>query len=394
MQFAATIALARSLAALVLAGALATGAAARTSGDPGITPQTIVLGATAPLSGPESAAVRGAAAYFRYVNTRGGVNGRSIAYKVVDDASDPALTLQATQRLVEQDEVFAIVNSAGTEQNLATRDYLNAAKVPQLFLDSGATTFGSDYRSYPWTIGFRPSDHAEGLIYGSYVSRTRPGAKIAVLYQNDVSGLELLAGLRQGLARSKARVVAVQPVDATVPNVQAAQVASLKASGASVLALFVAQPQAAQGYALASRLAWRPLIVTGAGSTVEGAVSITFLKDPADAKWRSDTAMKLYRTLMAKYAKGANPKDVNHVYGMAVAYETVKLLKATGKTPTRAAVVAQMRKLNDASNPFLLPGIAVKTSATERFPIEQALLQRWSKGRWTGFGGLWGDGAG
>jgi branched-chain amino acid transport system substrate-binding protein len=152
----------------------------------------------------------------------------------------------------------------------------------------------------------------------------------------------------------------------------------------------VAQPQAAQSYALAGRLGWRPLIVTGADATVEGAVSIAFLKDPADARWRSDAAMKLYRTLMAKYAKGANPNDVNHVYGMAVAYETVKLLKASGKTPTRAAVVAQLRKLNDASNPFVLPGIAVKTSATEWFPLEQALLQRWSKGRWTSFGGLWG----
>jgi branched-chain amino acid transport system substrate-binding protein len=390
VHFAATIALARSLSLLVLAGALATGAAARTSADPGITPQTIVLGATAPLSGAESAAVRGAAAYFRYVNTRGGVNGRSIAYKVADDASDPALALQATERLVERDEVFAIVNSAGTEQNLATRDYLNTAKVPQLFVDSGATTFGSDYRSYPWTIGFRPSNRAGGWIYGSYISRARPGAKIAVLYESDVSGTELLAGLRQGLGRSKGRVVAAQPVDPTVPDVQAAQVASLKASGASVLALFVAQPQAAQVYALAGRLGWRPLMVTGADATVEGAVSIAFLKDPADAKWRSDAAMKLYRALMAKYARGANPKDVNHVYGMAVAYETVKLLKATGKTPTRAAVLAQTRKLNDASNPFLLPGIAVKTSATERFPLEQALLQRWSKGRWTSFGGLWG----
>ncbi len=116
-----------------------------------------MLGATAPLSGPESAAARGAGAYFRYVNARGGVNGRSIVYKVVDDASDPAQALQATQQLVEQDEVFAIVNAAGTEQNLAVRDYLNAAKVPQLFVDSGATTFGADYRRYPWTIGFRPS---------------------------------------------------------------------------------------------------------------------------------------------------------------------------------------------------------------------------------------------
>jgi hypothetical protein len=175
----------------------------------------------------------------------------------------------------------------------------------------------------------------------------------------------------------------------TAPNLQPAQVASLKASGASVLALFVARPQATQGYALAGRLGWRPLIVGRADSTVEGAVSTTFLKAPTDARWRNDAAMKLYRAIMSRYAKGANVKDVNHVYGMAVAYETVKLLKATGKTPTRAAVVAQLRKLSDASNPFLLPGIAVETGATERFLIEQAQLQRRSKGSWQSFGGLW-----
>ena len=164
-----------------------------------------------------------------------------------------------------------------------------------------------------------------------------------------------------------------------------------------MLALFATPKFAIQGYVFANRLGWRPLIINNAVSSasnimtlaseggtnkaVENSISIVFLKDPTDAKWRNDAAMKLYRTIMAKYAKGANVKDVYHVYGMAVAYETVKLLKAAGKTPTRAAVVAQMGKLNDASNPFLLPGIAVKTSATERFPIEQALLQRWSKGQ-------------
>ena len=378
----------------MLAGALATGAAARTTGDPGVTPQTIVLGATAPLSGPESAAARGAGAYFRYVNARGGVNGRSIVYKVVDDASDPAQALQATEQLVGQDAVFAIVNAAGTEQNLAVRDYLNAAKVPQLFVNSGATTFGADYRRYPGTIGFRPSGHAEGWMYGSYVSRTRARREDCGPVRKRCCGHGAACRASGGSGRLESAGGCGAGRRCGRPRLPAAQVASLKASGASVLALFVAQPQAAQGYALAGRLGWRPLIVAGAGSTVEGAVSSTFLKDPSDAKWRNDAAMKLYRAIISRYAKGANVKDVNHVYGMAVAYETVKLLKATGKTPTRAAVVAQLGKLNDASNPFLLPGIAVKTSTTERFPIEQAQLQRWSKGSWKGFGGLWGYRAG
>jgi branched-chain amino acid transport system substrate-binding protein len=327
------------------------------------------------------------------VNARGGVNGRTISYKVVEDASDATQALQATEQLVEQDEVFAIVNAVGTEQNLATRDYLNGARVPQIFVGSGSTTFGSDYKRYPWTIGFRPSHRLEGWIYGSYVSRSRPGAKVAVLFQDDSSGADVLAGLRQSLVRSKARVVAAQPAGADAPAVQA-QIASLKASGASVLALFVPPEQATQASAEANRLGWRPLTFTSSGSRAEGSVSIAFLKDPTDPAWRNDAAMTLYRTIMAKYAKRANVKDVEHVYGMAVAYETVKLLKAAGKTPTRVAVAAQMGTLNDASNPFLLPGIVVKTSATERFPIEQALLQRWSKGSWKSFGGLWGLRAG
>ena len=150
-----------------------------TSADPGITAKTILLGGTSPLSGPASAyasVARGADAYFRYVNARGGVNGRTIQYKVVDDAYNPAQTVQATRQLVEQDKVFAIFNSLGTEQNVATRDYLNQVKVPQLFVASGATTFGRDFKQYPYTIGLQPSYQAEGWIYGKYLARTKPGA--------------------------------------------------------------------------------------------------------------------------------------------------------------------------------------------------------------------------
>jgi branched-chain amino acid transport system substrate-binding protein len=396
------------LAVLVLVGALPTGATAATSADPGITAKTILLGGTSPLSGTASAyasVARGASAYFRYVNDRGGVNGRSITYKVVDDAYDPSQTVAATRQLVEQDRVFAIFNSLGTEHNVATRAYLNASRVPQLFVASGATTFGRDYKEFPWTIGFQPSYRAEGWIYGKYLARSKPGAKVAVLLQNDDYGKDLMAGLKQGIARSKVKVVAAQPYEVTATDVHA-QVAKLKASGADVLALFATPRFAIQGYVFANRLGWRPLVINNAASSasnvmtlaseggsnkaVENSISIVFLKDPTDAKWRNDPAIELYRTVMARYAKGANVKDVYHVYGMSAAYEAVRVLKAAGKTPTRAAVMAQTRQLTDVSNPFLLPGIAIKTTATERFPIEQSLLQRWSKGSWQSFGGLWG----
>ncbi len=338
------------------------------------------------------------------MNSRGGVHGRTITYKAVDDGSDPARTMQATQQLVEQDKFFAIFNSYGTEHNLATRDYLNAAKVPQLFVASGATTFGRDFKQYPWTIGFQPTHRAEGWIYGRYLARTRPGAKVAVLVQNDDYGNELLTGLKQGIARSQVKVVATQSFAVTDADVHV-QISRLKGSGADVLALFAAPVHAVQGYVFANGLGWRPLIINNAGSNaaktmtiasegglnraVENSISIVFLKDPADPKWRSDPAVKLYRSIMSRFAQGANQNDVNHVYGMAAAYEFVKVLRAAGQNPTRASVMAQTRRLTDPSNPFLLPGLTVETSAADRFPIEQTLLQRWSKGRWRSFGGLW-----
>jgi branched-chain amino acid transport system substrate-binding protein len=400
------------LALLALAAAIATGATASSGADPGVTSDTILLGGTSPLSGPASAyasVARGASAYFKHVNRRGGVNGRTIDYKIVDDAYNPAQTVQATTQLVEQDKVFAIFNALGTAQNEAIRPYLNQNKVPQLFVASGATTFGRDYRQYPWTIGFQPSYQAEGWIYGTFLARTRPGAKVAVLFQNDAYGKDLLAGLKRGIARSKVKLVAAQPYEVTAPDVQS-QIVALKASGADVLALFATPKFAIQGYAFASRVNWRPLIINnavsnasnimtaaseaGSNKAVENSISIAYLKDPTDSTWRDDAAVKLYRTIMARYAKGANVKDVYHVYGMAVAYETVRVLEAAGKNLTRAAVMLQTRKLNDPANPFLLPGISIRTSATERFPVEQVLLQRWSKGSWKTFGGLWGYRAG
>ena len=401
----ATLLLAGPLLVAALAGIPAAGSAG--SADPGVTAEKILLGGTAPLTGPAStsaAFARGAEAYFEHVNARGGVNGRTIAYTYVDDADDPAQTLAATRRLVEEDRVFAVVNSVGTAHNLATRDYLNRLKVPQLFVASGAAAFGRDHRRYPYTIGFQPSNRAEGWIYGAYLARTKPEAKVGVLFQNDELGKELIAGLRQGIARSKVKLVALESYEVIDGDVEA-QIARLKASGANTLALFATATVAVQAYTVANRLGWRPLTVVstaasasrvmasaaagGASRSVEGSISISYLKDPVDPRWRADAAMRLYRTVLARYASGANARDVGHVYGMAVAYETVRLLKATGKTPTRAAVAAQLRRLSDASNPFLLPGITIRTSASERFPIEQARLQRWSKGSWRSFGGLW-----
>lgn len=398
------------LGALTLGVTAAIAGNVRGSSEPGITESSILLGGTAPLTGPASqyaSVARGAEAYFKHLNaTRGGVNGRKILYRVADDGYNPAQSVPATRQLVEQDKVFAIFNSLGTAQNLAVRPYLNEMKVPQLFIASGATTWGRDYEQYPYTIGFQPSYQAEGWVYGKYLARTSPGSRIAVLFQNDDYGKDLLGGLKRGLQRSKVKVIAAQPYEVTSPDV-ASQIAKLKASGADTLAIFATPTFAIQAYQYANKLGWKPKHVInnavasasttmqvasaeGQNKLVNGTISIQFLKDPSDPKWKTDSALKLYRTIMKKYAPSANANDPLHVYGMAAAWTAAEALRKAGKDLTRQSVQKTLHTFTAAGNPFMLPGIAVKTAGKDHYPVEQMLLQRWRANAWRSFGGLWG----
>src|SRR3954449_2591154 len=217
-------------AALLGAFMLATAASGARTATPGVTPTEIVIGGTVPMTGGASGFKTvglGASYYFKYVNAHGGVNHRKIHYIIKDDQYDPAQTSDKTRELVEQDHVFAIFNSLGTEHNLATRPYLNAIKVPQLFVASGATTWGKDYKQWPWTIGYQPNYRAEGTIYGRYIAKTGGKTRIGVLYQNDDYGKDLLAGLRNGLGKKAKLIVSKQGYDATDPDVHS-QIARLK----------------------------------------------------------------------------------------------------------------------------------------------------------------------
>jgi len=388
------------LGALALA-TVASGAASET----GVTSTQVLIGGTTPLSGPASAyqsVAKGASAYFRYVNAKGGVNKRRIRYIYKDDAYDPSKTTEKTRELVQQDKVFAIFNSLGTEQNLATRAYLNALKVPQLFVASGGTTFGKDYKQYPYTIGYQPNYRAEGTIYGRYVAKTSPKARIGVLYQNDDFGKDLLAGLRNGLGKKAKQIVSKQGYEVTDPDVQS-QMARLKAAKVDTLMIFATPLFTIQSYVYAHKLGWTPkvyvnavssaanimgLAKAGAGNKqVEGSISIVFLKDPTDPHWAKDPGIKLYRSIMKKY-KGGNPNDVYAVYGMSVAHTFVAALKKAGKNPTRAGIMKAATGLNVKNDPFLLPGITVKTTSTDHFPLDQARLERYHNGHWVVFGGL------
>src|SRR5919109_1191276 len=352
------------------------GAFAGSAADPGVTSGSILIGGTTPLSGSAQAfasVAKGANAYFKYVNARGGVFRRKINYKFVDDGYIPAETIRQTRQLVQEDKVFAIFNSLGTEHNLAIRPYLNEVEVPQLFAATGATTMGRDHGQFPWTIAYQPTYIAEGAMYGSYIRRTMPTRRIAILYQDDDYGKDLINGLRRGLGARASRIVAREGHAATDDNVES-QVAKLKSSGATVLMLFTTPKFTIQAFQYENK-------------RVEGAISIVFLKDPNDPKWARDPGIKLYRQIMRKYGSG-NPKDVYNVYGMSVAYTFVDALRRAGRNPTRRSVMNAALRLNETKNPFVLPGMTVRTSASDHYPLDQARLERWSRGKWISFGGL------
>jgi branched-chain amino acid transport system substrate-binding protein len=395
----------RNLCAIAIAALLVAGiATASTTATPGVSATTITLGSSGPLTGEAAAAagvLRGADGYFKYVNARGGVNGRKIDFKYLDDAYDPSQTVQNVRQLIQQDNVFALFSVVGTNGNLAIRDYANAAGVPTVFSASGATTFGRDYVKYPWTIGYLPPYGEEGQLYAKHILATNgKKAKVAVLYQSDDYGKDLLAGFRRGLG-AKARTLIVQTVgyDPTASDVQS-QVAQLKASGANTFCIFAFGKFAIQAFQYANKLGWKPQIyvndVASASSimqidpqsTAEGAISIVWGKDPATPQFKSDAGTALGGKIIKKYIPGGNPSDGFLIAGMAEAFTMVDALKAAGKNLTRKSLMTAVTHMNEANNPFLVPGVKVHTTPTFRFPISAVQLQRWHKGHWELFGGV------
>jgi branched-chain amino acid transport system substrate-binding protein len=379
-------------------------AAAVALATPGVTPTQITLGGTVPLSGPAAAYAsvgRGADAYFKYVNSKGGVYGRKIVFKYEDDEFDVAKTILLTRQLVEQDNVLAIFDSVGTEHALAVRPYLNQLKVPQLFVGSGVSKLATQHKQYPWSMGYLPSFTGEGVIYGRYVAAHQPKAHIAVLYENSDFGKDMLNGLRRGLG-GKAKIVGTQSYEIEDANVDS-QLAKLKASGADTLMLFATPKFAVFGYVGAFRLGWHPhyyvtsvsispdiMKIAKFGSSqkqVEGSVSIAFVKDPTAQQWARDKTVRLYKSILQRFLPGAKPDDVFNYYGMAVAYTMVDTLRKAGKNLTRDTVLRAATHLNE-TNPFLLPGVRIKTSPNDYYPMNKVKLARYHGTHWQFFGKL------
>ena len=364
--------------------------------DPGITDSSIKIGSSYPFSGPASAysaipkALNG---YFKKVNEAGGIDGRKIEFVTYDDGYEPQRALTNARKLVEQDKVFALFNPLGTANNVAMREYLNQRKVPQLFVATGATLFGSEQAKYPFTGGFQPTYRTEAKVYAQYLKAEKPSAKVAVLYQNDGFGKDLLGAFTEGIQGSGVTVIARESYEPTDPTV-APQVKKLAGSGADVF-LNISTPKAgAQAIGAVAQSGWKPLhILNNVAASKEqvlkpvglqyaqGIVTAAYFKTPEDPQFANDEAMKGYKADIAKYAPDADPLDTYSVYGWIVGevlVETVKKMSA----PTRQALLDASHQL-DLTPPLLLPGIKVQTGGTgDPYPIEAMQISRFEGEDW------------
>jgi len=339
---------------------------------PGITATTITIGSTQPLTGPAAPGYSEIApasnAYFQYVNANGGVFGRKIVYKYLDDGYNPAQTTANTRKLVLQDQVFAVFSALGTPTHLSVVDYLNSQKVPDLFVSSGCNCW-NDVGKHPYTFGFQPDYTIEGKILGQYLQQQFPGKKIGYFFQNDEFGLDGVKGLDQQIPA--ASVASRQSYVPTNTNV-GPQLAALQSSGAQVVVMFSIPAFTTLGLLAAAKVGYHPqFVVSNVGSDpvvltgllkaftkgavgpalLNGLISDAYLPPVTDT---SNAWVQLFKRLHDQYIPKL-PFDGNIEYGMAQAYTFVQLLKAAGRNPTRASVVQTLETTKLSGGPGMVP---------------------------------------
>ena len=393
-----------SVAAILGLAIAASQAVAQKKYDPGASDTEIKIGNIMPYSGPASAygtIGKVEAAYFKKVNDEGGINGRKITFITYDDGYSPPKTKEMVRKLVEEDKVLFVFQTLGTPSNTMIWDYLNEEKVPQLFVATGASKWG-DPKGHPWTMGWQPNYQTEGTIYGQYVVKTKPGAKIAVLYQNDDYGKDYLKGFKDGLGDKAKQIVAEVSYEVTDPTVDS-QIVQLKGSGADVFFNITTPKFAAMAIRKAYDIGWTPLqflnnVSASIGSVLVpagleksvGLISVAYLKDANDKQWENDPGIKEWRAFMAKYYPDGNLADGSNVYGYAVAQTLVQALKQAGNNLTRENVMKQAASLKDLQLNVALPGVKINTSATDFYPFESMQLQKFDGKQWVLFGDVMG----
>ncbi|MGY3606906.1 MULTISPECIES: ABC transporter substrate-binding protein [unclassified Bradyrhizobium] len=368
---------------------------------PGVTDTEVKIGQTMPYSGPASsfAAIgRAMTAYFQKVNAEGGVNGRKINLVSLDDGYSPPKAVEQTRRLVESEEVLAIVGTFGSPTNFATQKYLNAKKVPGLFLGTGANRV-SEPATYPWSMGWQPNNHAKGVIYAKYLLKERPNAKVAVLFQNDDFGRDYVKGFRDGLGDKAATTIVKElSYEIAEPTIDS-QILILKATGADVF-LDISTPKfSAQAIKKMAETKWDALhLLSDAAGSIsstlapaglensKGVITVAFRKDPNDAAWGDDAGVKEYLAFMKQYMPEANPSETYHVFGYATAQTFVHVLKNCGDDLTRENLMKQATSIKDLVLPIMLPGIKLNTTPTRYTPMSQEQLMQFDGVKWKPIG--------
>ena len=389
------------IAVAALATAItATAASAQKKYDPGASDTEIKIGNIMPYSGPASSyGVIGKteAAYFDKVNAEGGINGRKIKFISYDDAYSPPKAIEQARKLVESDEVLLIFQPLGTPSNTATQKYMNAKKVPQLFVATGATKWG-DPKNFPWTMGWQPNYQSEGRIYAKYILEHYPNSKIAVFWQNDDAGRDQVKGVRDGLGAKANLIIADKSYEVSDPTVDS-QIVALHDSGADIFMTWAAPKGAAQAIRKVGELGWKPKFFLANVSTSVAAVlkpaglenakdiiSTAYLKDPTDPAWKDDPGVQTWRAFMDKYYPYGDKTNSNNIYGYAVAQTMVQVLKQCGDDLTRENVMKQAANLKNFASDVMLPGIRINTGPEDFFPIEQMQLMKFNGESWELFG--------
>lgn len=390
-------------AAIVGVGFLASATALAESRkyDPGASDSEIRIGQTMPYSGPASSvSVIGKlqAAYFRMINERGGINGRKIKLISYDDAATPSKTVEQIRKLVEGDEVLFTFQTPGNASNIAVQKYLNDRHVPQLFVGGRSTRF-EDPASFPWTMGFAPNLRTEIRVYVRFILDNYPNARIGLLYQNDESGKDYLAGLKDELGAKAALMVASEaPYEMTDPTIDT-QVVRLKAAGVNVLIDMAAPKFAAQAIRKTAELGWKPLHLLGVGSSsidavlapagldnAKGLISASSFKEAADPSWADDAGMKKWTAFMASYFPDGDRKSIFTTYGYSAAELLVQVLRQCGDDLSRDNVIRQAASLKDVKLDLLLPGLSINTSRSDYRVVKEFRMMRFTGERWEPFG--------
>ncbi len=391
----------RSLALVAVLGLAAVPLAhAQKKYDPGASDTEIRIGQTMPYSGPASAygtQGRAQVAYFKMINAQGGINGRKVNWISLDDAYSPPKTVEQTRKLVEEDQVLALVNSIGTPTNSAVHKYVNQKKIPHLLVSSGAAKW-NDPKNFPWTTPGYPSYIQEAMVYAKHLLRNHPDAKIGVIYQNDDFGKDYLKGFREGLGANVGKIVKEVTYEISDPTIDS-QIIALKSSGANVLFTMTTPKFGAQVIRKVAELGWKPAhyIVSVSASQAQvlapaglenavGLITASTLKEPSDPTWDNDAGMLEYKKFMKEWFNDGDPSNTGNVYGYVVAQFAEHILKSAGDNLTRENLMKQATNIRALSLPLLLPGVTLTVTPEDLSTYNTFRTMRFDGKRWVLFG--------